>query len=92
MTTPTIIITEDIIRRVENGEGGFSRVVLEALGVPWPPKRGWKDRIIGTSRPSEPLQALLVDGDRGEIGKHRARGRRYVRAISIPSTDPCWSD
>jgi hypothetical protein len=54
------IVTNELIDSLANG-ASHSKEALAYLGVPWPPERGWKHRILG--RPRKPLagtQELLV--------------------------------
>ena len=42
-----MIITHQLIESGMSDMGGWSRNQLALIGVPWPPKRGWKSRIVG---------------------------------------------
>ena len=42
-------ITHSLINSFQSKRGGFSKQSLSLLGIPWPPSKGWKDRIIGTT-------------------------------------------
>lgn len=53
------IITEQLIETHRTPAGAWNRPQLEALGVGWPPKKGWKDRVIGRSISEENLQAFI---------------------------------
>lgn len=37
-----MVVTEKILEEGRSTEGGWSRVQLELLGVPWPPPKDWK--------------------------------------------------
>jgi hypothetical protein len=52
------IVTDDLIRAVMSDRGGFSKKSLEWLGVPYPPKSGWKERILG--KPRVPVRPGLI--------------------------------
>ncbi len=48
----TIVLTKELIESAISPAGGYSRLQLEALGVPLPkktfsPPKGWKQRLIG---------------------------------------------
>ena len=43
-----ILVTEDLILAGMSGNGGWKREQLEILGVGWPPRLGWKMRVLGT--------------------------------------------
>jgi hypothetical protein len=53
------IITEDLIEQNRTPAGAWNRPQLEALGVGRPPKKGWKDRVIGQTISEENLQAFV---------------------------------
>ena len=40
-------ITEEFIARGKSEAGGWTRAQLAALGVPWPPVKGWKATVLG---------------------------------------------
>ncbi len=42
-------ITPNLLATLTNGKGGYTRKGLEAIGVKWPPDKGWKQRILGTT-------------------------------------------
>ena len=43
-------ITNELIDAVANGHCGWSRKQLEILGVPWPAKSGWRQRLVAEER------------------------------------------
>ena len=42
-----IVLTNKIIDDARTQRGSWTRKQLELLGVAWPPREGWKFRIIG---------------------------------------------
>lgn len=44
----TLIITNDLIEAGKSDAGGWTRQQIESLGISWPPREGWKTRLIGT--------------------------------------------
>lgn len=40
-------ISAEEIEAAKTPNGGWTRVTLEAWGVPWPPPKGWKDALLG---------------------------------------------
>ena len=38
---------EEDIKRLRTGRGGWTRKQLAGLGVPWPPPKGWKNKLLG---------------------------------------------
>ena len=53
-----IEVTEELIMTLSTKAGGWDRETLAALGVSWPPARGWKQGIIGKKIDSTRLDAL----------------------------------
>lgn len=41
------IITEALLEKGKSSKGGWNKHQFKCLGIEWPPKTGWKDRIIG---------------------------------------------
>lgn len=39
-------VTEEEIEAAKTERGGWTREMLERWGVSWPPKRGWKERLL----------------------------------------------
>lgn len=44
------IVTWELIERLKTPPDGWNKSALAYLGVRWPPKKGWKRRILGKSR------------------------------------------
>jgi hypothetical protein len=40
-------ITERFLHSMTKKPGAYTREILEELGVKWPPRKGWKKRLIG---------------------------------------------
>ena len=43
-----MIVTKDWIEQFQTPGGGWTKKQLEAIGVKWPPAKGWKDRVNGS--------------------------------------------
>lgn len=41
--------SESLIESLKTPKGGWTKASLALLGVPWPPPKGWKKRLIGHS-------------------------------------------
>lgn len=39
-------ISRDEIEAAKTPNGGWTREQLQAWGLPWPPPKGWKDKLI----------------------------------------------
>lgn len=58
---PNVCVILDIrhIEQAMQKTGGVKRAQLEAIGVEWPPQRGWKRRVIGQLFTKEKIAAFL---------------------------------
>lgn len=52
-------VTAELIEQGRSAAGGWTRVQLAALGVAWPPMRGWKTVIIGKAISEECFETFL---------------------------------
>ena len=54
------------LEALKSAKGGYTRKTLEALGVPWPPPKGWKRRLLAAERSVDRCLGcgvwLLLDG------------------------------
>ena len=46
-------VTRSYIMANRTNRGAWTRSQIEALGVEWPPRQGWIDRIVGTEISAE---------------------------------------
>lgn len=42
-----MVLKKEHIDSLETGNGGFNKKTLALFGVTWPPKKGWKKRVVG---------------------------------------------
>ena len=54
-----IYLSDRILLILSNGPGGFSARTLAALGVSWPPKKGWRKALIGKAITPEDFTIAL---------------------------------
>lgn len=52
-------ITDEFIKQGMSGNGGWNKPQLESLGVSWPPKAGWKRRLVGKEISQEQADNFL---------------------------------
>lgn len=53
-----VTLTKNHIEMAKSARGGFSKRQLALLGVSWPPKRGWKKKIIGKTIKKSSIEKL----------------------------------
>lgn len=52
----TIVLTKELIKSARTANGGLTKKQLAAIGVPWPPPKGWQEKKIGTKISQNQLQ------------------------------------
>ena len=67
------IVTEELIERLRTPAFSWTRKSLAYLGVEYPPRKGWKSRIIGG--PRRPVEHISTKGT-------QRRARRAAVAAS----------
>jgi len=55
MNDNKIVFKRQMFNELKSSRGGWNRKQLEALGVPWPLKAGWAQRLIGQTFTPEQL-------------------------------------
>jgi hypothetical protein len=83
----TPITTRAAIEAVRTPRGGWTKRQLEAWGVPWPPTRGWKRKLIRLSEKSDTcLQFLPLTGTAGIRGAGHQAASGGLCALAHPAT------
>ncbi len=59
-----MILTNDLIVLGMSRRGGWSEEQFALLGIKWPPRRGWKYRVIGLDYPKETIDQFLALKDK----------------------------
>jgi len=59
-----VTLTEQNIMDGASRFGAWSKVQLALIGVSWPPKKGWKEKVIGRSIDEDDLSKFLSLKDR----------------------------
>lgn len=72
-----MVITFELINSVTTPRGGFTRKTLEALGVSWPPKSGWRYRLRGKHITDEAYAAAKA----GAVSKPRYEPDDYRPSV-----------
>ncbi|MNY75157.1 hypothetical protein D3C86_2143590 [compost metagenome] len=67
MLSAEMKVTNDWLLRWQTPSAGYNKRQLTLLGVPWPPKRGWKHDVLDTEISDEIARAFEA-----------ASGRRMV--------------
>lgn len=57
-----MIVTEKLLNRIQRGNGGYTRVQIETLGLQYPTKTGWKKLVVG--RDITNWRTLFTERDR----------------------------
>ena len=62
-----MIITKQYINSHRTPRGAFTKAQVEALGIKWPPRAGWINRVIGEVISTE--QAKKFEGGKSQRAK-----------------------
>ena len=54
-----IILTQELIEAGVSSKGGYNKCQLAALGIEWPPQKGWKTSVIGHTITEEDYQRFI---------------------------------
>ena len=73
-----MIITKEWIHAHKNGPGGWTAKQLKALGLKWPPKPGWIDRLHHGNITEE--CARMFEEGKGQVSKSTLKRRKKVGA------------
>ena len=54
-----MIITKELLDSAATENGGYTKKQLAAIGIDWPPRKGWKTEVIGKSISEEQAEIFL---------------------------------
>lgn len=80
-------ITFDWLTKNCTRRGGYNRVQIEAVGLKWPPRHGWKNRIVGREI-TEQQQQLFESFSDGGI--RRITGKDFKLSGDCAGCCPPW--
>lgn len=84
-----VIVTDELLKRARSEKGGYTRAQLAAVGVKWPPKKGWPKLVLGKQITDEQASAFLgkkrnrVEKVRGEIEPTREIAAAYGMELNV---------
>ena len=59
-----IPVTEEFLQTFRHTHNGWTKKQLGALGIAWPPKKGWKKLVLGKMITVEEAQVFMGDSER----------------------------
>ena len=74
-------ITREFVLSGQSKSGGWNKLQMQALGVPWPPVSGWMGRIIGREVADDDARVFLKMTDWISPATRKKYGKLYRRAI-----------
>ncbi len=78
-------LTSKVFQSASNGPGGFNAKQLAILGVGWPPKKGWKKRLMGTYvKQSVASMFIAARKKSGTIGQKHSPSLKEVGHAARP--------
>ena len=80
----TVVLTKALIEAGRTGNSGYRKKQLLALGVSYPPKSGWIERLIGTEVSDEQYERFLGHSTSKQAeqilrGEQPAKGLQYAK-------------
>jgi hypothetical protein len=79
-------LTRDMLHAGKTGGGGFNRRQIEALGLRYPPMKGWLSRLIGKTITRERYERYLALNTEARVAAGEIKPRKYTRRKSAPDT------
>ena len=61
-------VTNDWLLQWQTPNGGYNKKQLTLLGVPWPPKRGWKHDVLDREISEDSARAFEAESGRTVVG------------------------
>lgn len=79
-------LTRDLLHAGKTGGGGFNRKQIEALGLRYPPMKGWLSRLIGKTITRERYERYLALNTEARVAAGEINPRKYARRKVAPGT------
>ncbi len=64
-TGRSVTVNKELLAISATASGGYTRTQLEALGVAWPPPKGWKRRVVGRRIAMSSFDVLMSEAAHG---------------------------
>ena len=64
-TNQYVTVNKELLALAATTTGGYTRKQLGALGVSWPPPKGWKRRAVGRKISLSGFDVLMSDAGHG---------------------------
>lgn len=55
-----MVVTKDFILAYKTDRGAWTRAQLSLLGVDWPPRAGWMQRVVGMELNDSDAEAFMI--------------------------------
>jgi len=65
---PVVVLKRSHVNQLRTDRGGFTRASVEALGIKWPAKKGWRRRLIGVVVTPEQWEKALAGRHNKVVG------------------------
>ena len=72
-------VTKEWLDLNRSGNGAWTKAQMEALGVNWPPQKGWRKKVVGTMITDEAAHKL--ESERGKNATARWTLKRAIELI-----------
>ena len=64
-TGRNVTVNKDLLALAATVNGGYTRKQLEALGITWPPPKGWKRTAVGRRITGSSFDLLMSEAGHG---------------------------
>ena len=64
-TNQYVTVNKELLALAATTTGGYTRKQLDALGVTWPPPKGWKRRAVGRKISRSRFDVLMSEAAHG---------------------------
>lgn len=85
------MVTPEDIEKAKSPKGGFTKIALAKLGVPWPPPKGWKEALLaGKTMTDAGLPEREMSPIRPDITAHDLLRQVVVAVINAGHERDLW--
>ena len=60
-----VTVNKDLLALAATARGGYTQTQLEAIGVTWPPPKGWKRAVVGRRISRTSFDVLMSEAGHG---------------------------
>lgn len=77
-TNNAVVLTKEIFKQAESSNGGFSTTQLALFDITFPPVKGWKKQLMGTTTTQEIVDIFIKLKDKHLTVIHEQKGQTQL--------------